>query len=382
MNKIELLVMYFCTILTLCVLYATQPIGPVFEKELSITRTQATLFTTSMMTPLAFASIIYGYLLEKIEIKKLLIVAFLLLGISEIVFSFADSYFWLLNIRGFQGLIVPAVLTGIMSYISQISSKENVASAIGAYIGVTTIGGFLGRFLSGFFTDLFGWRFFFFMVGLLLLLAAFLVFKFSQTISASFIKPKLNDILNILKIKHNLSIYIMIFGIFFSFQAILNFIPFELTNLGQEFSGSKTGMMYFGYIIGIFISFNSKKIIAFFGTQINAIIVGIIIFIVALQIFRFESFMIMFMAMLLFCLGNFLTHSIASGFINKMAESHKGISNGLYVSFYYGGGALGSFVPGFVYMFGGWGLFLSLITAISIISLIPILVLKNDKAIY
>ncbi|ANE34810.1 major facilitator superfamily transporter [Campylobacter hyointestinalis subsp. lawsonii CCUG 27631] len=382
MNKIELLVMYFCTILTLCVLYATQPIGPVFEKELSITRTQATLFTTSMMTPLAFASIIYGYLLEKIEIKKLLIVAFLLLGISEIVFSFADSYFWLLNIRGFQGLIVPAVLTGIMSYISQISSKENVASAIGAYIGVTTIGGFLGRFLSGFFTDLFGWRFFFFMVGLFLLLAAFLVFKFSQTISASFIKPKLKDILNILKIKHNLSIYIMIFGIFFSFQAILNFIPFELTNLGQEFSGSKTGMMYFGYIIGIFISFNSKKIIAFFGTQINAIIVGIIIFIVALQIFRFESFMIMFMAMLLFCLGNFLTHSIASGFINKMAESHKGISNGLYVSFYYGGGALGSFVPGFVYMFGGWGLFLSLITAISIISLIPILVLKNDKAIY
>ncbi|RAZ26099.1 MFS transporter [Campylobacter hyointestinalis] len=382
MNKIELLVMYFCTILTLCVLYATQPIGPVFEKELSITRTQATLFTTSMMTPLAFASIFYGYLLEKIEIKKLLVVAFLLLGGSEIVFSFTSSYFWLLNIRGFQGLIVPAVLTGIMSYISQISSKENVTSAIGAYIGVTIIGGFLGRFLSGFFTDLFGWRFFFFMVGLLLLLAAFLVFKFSQTISASFIKPKLNDILNILKIKHNLSIYIMIFGIFFSFQAILNFIPFELTNLGQEFSGSKTGMMYFGYIIGIFISFNSKKIIAFFGTQINAIIVGIIIFIVALQIFRFESFMIMFMAMLLFCLGNFLTHSIASGFINKMAESHKGISNGLYVSFYYGGGALGSFVPGFVYMFGGWGLFLSLITAISIISLIPILVLKNDKAIY
>lgn len=382
MNKIELLVMYFCTGLTLCVLYATQPIAPLFESELGITRTEATLFTTAIMTPLAFASIIYGYLLEKIEIKKLLIVAFLLLGISEIVFSFTDSYFWLLNIRGFQGLIVPTVLTGIMSYISQISSKENVASAIGAYIGVTIIGGFLGRFLSGFFTDLFGWRFFFFMVGLLLLLATFLVFKFSQTISASFIKPKLNDILNILKIKHNLHIYIMIFGIFFSFQAILNFIPFELTNLGQEFSGSKTGMMYFGYIIGVLISFNSKKIIAFLGTQVNAMIIGIIILIVALQIFRFESFMIMFMAMLLFCLGNFLTHSIASGFINKMAESHKGISNGLYVSFYYAGGALGSFVPGFAYMLGGWGLFLSLITVISIISLISVLVLKNDKAAY
>ena len=52
------------------------------------------------------------------------------------------------------------------------------------------------------------------------------------------------------------------------------------------------------------------------------------------------------------------------------------------MSFYYAGGALGSFVPGFAYMLGGWGLFLSLITVISIISLISVLVLKNDKAAY
>ncbi|AII14493.1 major facilitator superfamily transporter [Campylobacter iguaniorum] len=379
MNRLELLVMYFCTGLTLCVLYATQPIGPVFEVELGISRTEATLFTTSMMTPLAFASIFYGYILERVAIKKLLILAFLLLGVSEIIFSLSSSYFWMLNIRGFQGLLVPAVLTGIMSYISTASTKENVASAIGAYIGVTIIGGFLGRFFSGFFTDLFGWRVFFIMVGILLLLAAFLVFKFSSSISASFIKPKLKDIIHILKIKHNLYIYMMIFGIFFSFQAILNFIPFELTNLGNEYSGSKTGMMYFGYVLGVLISFNLKKIVAVFRTAQNAIIFGIIVFLIALQIFRFESFLVMFVAMLVFCIGNFIAHSVASGFINKMAESHKGISNGLYVSFYYAGGALGSFLPGFIYMQSGWGAFLTLITAISSLSLVMILVLKYAK---
>lgn len=379
MNKVELLIMYFCTGLTLCVLYATQPIGPVFEKELSITRTQATLFTTSMMAPLAFASIFYGYLLEKIEIKKLLVVAFLLLGGSEITFSFTSSYFWLLNIRGFQGLIVPVVLTGIMSYISQISTKENVTSAIGAYVGVTIIGGFLGRFLSGLFTDIFGWRIFFLLVGILLLMAAFLVFKFSSNISASLIKPKLKDIAHILKIKHNLYIYLMIFGIFFSFQAILNFIPFELANLGNEYSGSKTGMMYFGYIIGVLVAFNSKKIIAILKTPLNAIIIGIIIFLAALQIFRFESFLVMFCAMLVFCLGNFIIHSIASGFINKLADSHKGISNGLYVSFYYAGGALGSFMPSFLYIVYGWGAFLSLISVISAVSLMFVFALRHER---
>ena len=178
--RAEILIYYFCTGLTLCILYATQPIGPIFESELGISKTQAALFTTAIMTPLAFAGIFYGYLLEKIAIKNILVVAFLLLGISEIIFSFANSYFLLLNIRGFQGLLIPAVLTGIMSYISQISSKDNVASAIGIYIGVTIIGGFMGRALSGFFTDIFGWRPFFFIIGCVAIFASILLLKFSQ----------------------------------------------------------------------------------------------------------------------------------------------------------------------------------------------------------
>ena len=70
MKRAEILLYYFCTGLTLCILYATQPIGPIFESELGISKTQAALFTTAIMTPLAFAGIFYGYLLEKIAIKS------------------------------------------------------------------------------------------------------------------------------------------------------------------------------------------------------------------------------------------------------------------------------------------------------------------------
>ncbi|MDY3132565.1 MAG: MFS transporter [Campylobacter lanienae] len=379
MKRAEILLYYFCTGLTLCILYATQPIGPVFENELGISKTQATLFTTAIMIPLAFAGIFYGYLLEKIQIKIILVLAFLLLGISEIVFSLTHSYFLLLNIRGFQGLLIPAVLTGIMSYISQISSKDSVANAIGIYIGVTIIGGFMGRALSGFFTDIFGWRVFFFIIGCIAILASILLLKFSQNIKASYLKPHLIDIIHTLKIRHNLYIFLMIFGIFFTFQAMLNFIPFELAKISDNYSSSKAGMLYIGYLVGVLVAFNTKKIIAFLGGSIKAIISGIIILIIAIQFFRIESFWFIFGAMVVFCLGNFITHSIASGFINKMATSHKGISNGLYVSFYYFGGALGSFVPGFVYTPFGWGAMLSFISVVSFISLIFIMVIRDIK---
>ena len=379
MKRAEILLYYFCTGLTLCILYATQPIGPVFENELGISKTQATLFTTAIMIPLAFAGIFYGYLLEKIQIKIILVLAFLLLGISEIVFSLTHSYFLLLNIRGFQGLLIPAVLTGIMSYISQISSKDSVANAIGIYIGVTIIGGFMGRALSGFFTDIFGWRVFFFIIGCIAILASILLLKFSQNIKASYLKPHLIDIIHTLKTRYNLYIFLMIFGIFFTFQAMLNFIPFELAKVSDNYSSSKAGMLYIGYLVGVLVAFNTKKIIAFLGGSIKAIISGIIILIIAIQFFRIESFWFIFGAMVVFCLGNFITHSIASGFINKMATSHKGISNGLYVSFYYFGGALGSFVPGFVYTPFGWNAMLSFISVVSFISLIFIMVIRDIK---
>ena len=171
----------------------------------------------------------------------------------------------------------------------------------------------------------------------------------------------------------------MIFGIFFTFQAMLNFIPFELAKISDNYSSSKAGMLYIGYLVGVLVAFNTKKIVAFLGGSIKAIISGIIILIIAIQFFRIESFWFIFGAMVVFCLGNFITHSIASGFINKMATSHKGISNGLYVSFYYFGGALGSFVPGFVYTPFGWNAMLSFISIVSFISLIFIMVIRDIK---
>ncbi len=233
MQRAELLVIYFCTVLVLCALYATQPIAPILQTELNITAQEASLFTTAAMTPLAFASIIYGYLLEKIVIKKLLCVAFLSLGISEIIFSVLDSYFWLLNLRGFQGLLIPMVLIGIMSYIAQINTASSVATAI----------------------------------------AAVVVYKNISSITASVIKPSLKDIFNTLKIRLNLSIYIMIFCVFFAFQAILNFIPFELAKMG-EYSGVKTGLLYSGYFVGVLVAFGAGYIVLFLRGALNAIIAG------------------------------------------------------------------------------------------------------------
>lgn len=378
-NK-ELGVMYFCTTLTFCTLYATQPISPMFQKELMTSQTQVALFTTAVMTPLAFASILYGYILEKFSIKLMLMITLALLGISQIAFALGNSYHLMLNIRGFQGLILPAILTGIMSYISRASATNNVSAAIGYYVGITVVGGLLGRLLSGFFADIYGWRVIFFIFGFFLLISSFLVYKFTTNIAASFNRPTVKDIVSTLKIKANLYIFIMIFGIFFTFQAILNFIPFELISLDHQNSSSKISMVYAGYILGVVVSFNSKNIVKLCRTPIQAIIFAIIFLIMSMQLFRVGNFVAMFIAMLFICIGHFAIHSIAAGFVNEISKTHKAISNGMYISFFYAGGALGSFAPGFIYANGGWQAFLNLLTAVVFVSLLFMYLLnQHDK---
>ncbi len=290
--------------------------------------------------------------------KKMISRAILLLGIMEIIFACSNHYLILLSIRAVQGLIIPAILTGLMSYISLTSKIEDIQQSIAFYIGATITGGFLGRFLSGFFTELFGWRFFFFVLGFLLILGYFLLKHLNADGRITYNKPRFSQIIQLLTKKHYLLIYLIIFCIFFVFAAVLNLLPFELKIRNPELSETQVGFMYFGYIMGLMISLLNKKILNFFINEITAVKAGIIVFILGTSGFLINNNYTSFFFMFVFCTGMFTVHTIMSGFLNKISQQNKALVNGLYLSFYYTGGAFGSFLPGLIYIQWGWDIFL------------------------
>ncbi|MFW9620149.1 MAG: MFS transporter [Sulfurospirillum sp.] len=360
----QLLIIYTCTILTLCTLYAVQPIQPLFEKEFSLSRFEAVIFTTVIMLPLGFAPIFYGYILETFSSKLFLRNAVLILGILELCFAWSDTYPVLLFIRALQGLLIPAVLTSLMSYISFITPKDRVQQAIGYYIGATILGGFVGRLLSGLLSDYFGWRLFFVLLGIALIVMFGCLSFLSEEVKVDFVKPKLSQIMDVLKNKTFFNIYMMMFFIFFVFQALLNFIPFQLKTFSSTMGYGKVGMMYAGYIIGFIISIRILWMIRLFKSESKTIIVGIITYAIGLQIFHINNYMVMFGGMFVFCAGFFIIHSVASGLISKLAHEKRAISNGLYLSFYYAGGTVGTFAPGVFYHYLGWHIFVGLLAFI------------------
>lgn len=357
-------VIYVTTIVTICSLYAAQPIQPVFQKEFDLTSFQAILFTTLMMAPLGIAPLFYGYFLEAYPAKKLVRAAVLIIGILELWFCVTSNYFTLLLIRAAQGMVIPAILTSLMSYISYTVEVKKVQHAIALYIASTIVGGFLGRLLSGLFTDLFGWRFFFFVLGVLFICCYFLLNCLQDKIKMEYVKPSVQQLFSVFREKRFFWLYCCIFCVFFTFSAMMNFLPFELVRLDSSYGESGVGFLYIGYSMGILVSVGNQKIRSFFRHEIHAIAIGILIFFCGTTIFLVEQYWVMFLGMFVFCTGMFMAHSLLSGYLNTFTSENKAVANGLYMSCYYTGGTLGSFLPNYVVNGYGWTYFILCLLAV------------------
>ena len=69
------------------------------------------------------------------------------------------------------------------------------------------------------------------------------------------------------------------------------------------------------------------------------------------------------------CAAFFLIHSLLAAFLNHHATSSRGVVNGLYLSFYYSGGALGGWLPGYIYRDYGWNIYTGTLVLFVLVSI-------------
>ncbi|NQY24259.1 MAG: MFS transporter [Campylobacteraceae bacterium] len=353
MNKQALGIIIYNIIVVLSIMYATQPLQPILAEEFHVSMTQSSLFTAIILLCLAIAPIFYGYILESISAKKMLIVASIILFFTNLVLAFSSSYEMFLFMRLCEGLVVPAILTSSMSILANID-KNNVQFNMSVYVASTVFGGLIGRVLSGFIASEFGWRAVFFSLSFALFISLLFIWNLKLDISSKMNKPKLKDILLILKDKRFALIYLTMFTVFFVFAGLLNLLPFRMKDLFPNMNESSIGLLYLGYGSGVIVALFSRKIILFFKSSIRTVLAGGVFFTLISIFFISSNHTVIFILMFLLCIGMFTIHTVASGMANSILEKQKGLTSGMYLSFYYIGGALGSSLPTLIYKYYGW----------------------------
>ena len=359
----------FTTVLALSALYVPQPLLPVLSAEFGVSRETAALLTTISFIPLSLAPLFYGALLESVSTRKMLRWAVLLLAVTEGLMFLVEPFAWLMALRLLQGLLIPAMLTSLMTYVSQVSAKSDMARAMSWYIAATILGGFAGRAISGLIASLFHWRFSFLLLGVGLLVAWVWLGRIADTDSVKLARPSLKAIGGVLSDPVVRTTYAMVFCFFLVFAAMMNFLPFRLTELSSNADEFRIGLAYSGYLMGIVVSLNAVRIHRLGGGPEKVMVAALAFFIIALLVMLVPQVWALVGGMFILCGASFLTHATATGCLNQHLTQSKGVINGLYVAFYYGGGAIGSYLPGYVYRDFGWNGFILLLCSVLIIAL-------------
>ncbi len=168
-------------------------------------------------------------------------------------------------------------------------------------------------------------------------------------------------------------IYVAIFCLFFCFIAVLNYLPFIIEERLGKTSSIVIGVIYSGFIMGVISSLNAHRLLILIGQAKSVMTIGFIIFIGAIVLLFIPNIVIIFIVLFLFCGSMFLVHSIAVAEVNQLNKKNKNITNALYMTFYYTGGVVGSYFPGFIYQYYGYNALLTLLLGISSIGLLMIL---------
>lgn len=127
------------------------------QSAFHIGQTQIGLLVTASSLVTAFATLPYGWLVDRISRIRLLYIAVLLWGAAMAVTATATSYFYLVAARAALGLVIAAATPAVASLIGDFFNPANRGKIYGYVLSGELLGAGLGYLMAGEFA-LISWR--------------------------------------------------------------------------------------------------------------------------------------------------------------------------------------------------------------------------------
>ncbi len=346
-----------CSVVIFFVLYAVQPLLALFSEQYNVSPATAGSLMTLTMLPLAIAPLLYGVLLNRRNLYKVLQWIMVLLALSNALIPFTEQFWQLQTLRLIQGIALPAALTAMTASIALRYKDTDISSKMSGYIGSTIAGGFLGRALAAAFSEYINWQSFFWLNSALLIFLALLIRAKKSPIRQA--HSPLRGNIKALANTRIMSLYAAVFCMFFCFAALLNYLPFILRSTYAMTSTKNIGLVYSGYLLGALATLLTPYLHKRCNSLFGFLSVMFLFYTVTIAMMYWQQFELFLVAFTCFCASMFIIHATAAPLVNKLSTASASLTNGVYVSFYYSGGALGSFLPGLLYQAYGERVFLT-----------------------
>ncbi len=344
----------FCSFVDL---YATQSILPLLSQELGATERDVSLTVSATTFAIALIAPFIGTVADVLGRKRVITTAIFVLTVPTIMVGQAGSLHEIIFWRFVQGLLLPPVFAVTIAYVGEEFPPAEATAVTGIYLSASSLGGFLGRFLTGILSEAVGWRGAFVGLALLTLACAIGVslllpserrFERSAGFAAS-----ARHMLRHLADPKLVATYAVGGSVLFTFIATFTYVSFHLAAPPFSLSPSGLGAIFIVYLTGVVTTLFTGVGVARFGRR--GLVLGMIVVWAAGLAVTLAPSLPGIILGLAICAGcGFVCQAVATGFVAIRAKEGRSSAVGLYVTFYYIGGSIGGVLPGVAWRAAGW----------------------------
>ncbi len=351
--------------------YCTQPLLPFFQNFFHATEVQVSLTVGAVTLSVAITAPVIGLLAESIGRKKVIVPALFAMAVPTLLAATARSLSALIFWRFMQGVFVPGVIAVIIAYINE-EFAGRTGTVMSAYVAGTVFGGFLGRFLTGVIAAYWNWHAAFIVLGVLDLLGALAVRQWlplaRNFVPGQHVFKSLGDTWGHLRNPRLLLICCMGFTVLFSLVGVFTYANFFLARPPFRLSTAELGSVFSIYLFGCVVTPLAGRFLDRNGFRRTALLaVGMSLSGLLLTLVHWLPTVIAGLA--IFSSGMFVSQASATVLTGQVAGRARSSAAGLYVTFYYIGGSVGTALPAWFWLNGGWPGCVGLFAAMSLVTL-------------
>jgi MFS family permease len=336
-------------------LYATQPLLPELARAFHASRFVVSLTITAPTIAVAVAAPFVGRLADRIGLRRTIVGSAFALAAATALAATARDLRELVAWRFVQGIASPGIFSIVIAYIHSEWPAQRAGRVTAAYVGGTVIGGFTGRALMAVLTESFGWQAGFLALATLNLIAAAAL---SRTLASEQQSRERERDLVATAVLHFgnsqlVAAYAAGFCILCAQIATFTYVTFHLAAPPYQLSTAALGWIFVTYLVGAVVTPVAGPWIDRYGRRL-AFIVAVAVGIASVALTLAPSLAAVLVGLSLFGTSVFVMQATASSHVAANASRGRGVAVGLYATWYYLGGTVGSVVPAVVWAPLGW----------------------------
>jgi predicted MFS family arabinose efflux permease len=363
--------LFFAGIATFAQLYSAQAVLPQISADLSVGPATAALSVSVATLGLALAVIPWSIVADRIGRVSVMAAGVLTATAFGLAAPLSGEIAVLLALRFAEGVALGAVPAVALAYLSEEVEGKFAATASGSYIAGTTVGGLLGRIVSGIVGEFGGWQAGILSVAALCAVAAVLFLLLTPR-SRGFVPGRLRSdrgpgILERLRtpLRSTLqwALYAQGFLLMGAFVAVYNYLGFHLSDEPFDLPPWLVTLLFLAYLAGTVSSPWAGAIASRIG-RFPVLLASIGVMAAGAGLMLFAAAAVVLVGLLLFTAGFFGAHAVASGWTPVAVDpASRAQASSLYYFAYYAGSSLFGWMLGLVFGSASWSWFVAVIVA-------------------